>query len=98
MPHDHNSAYWNEADGIAWSDDTTEDLKRALANGDTVEETAVFLQFSPETVRAKAIELGVIRRPIIDAIEAIDGIARRRVDIRKTLATGLERQGSQSCC
>ena len=62
MVFDANAPYWNEADGIPWDDLTTADLKSALANGDSVEEIAIYLQFSPETVRQKMAELGLKAR------------------------------------
>lgn len=52
----------NEAEGIPWSDETTDDLKRAIETGDSIEEIAVFLQFSEATVRAKMKELGLSER------------------------------------
>jgi hypothetical protein len=85
FPYDLNATPWNEADGIARSQETTDDLKRSLAKGDTVEEAAMFLQYWPKTVRAKMRELGLEerprarkRRPIINAIEAIDGFEHRK--------------------
>ena len=60
---DPKATPWNEPNGRdrgnAWTDETTEDLKRALENGDTVEEIAIFLQYWPKTVRAKMKELGL---------------------------------------
>jgi hypothetical protein len=63
FPYSPNGPYWNEADDIPWSEDTTDDLKRSLASGETVEEAAVFLQYSPKTVRAKMKELGLEEKP-----------------------------------
>jgi hypothetical protein len=64
--YDPKATPWNEPEGKEpgnpWSGETTEDLKRALANGDTVEEAAMFLQYWPKTVRAKMKELGLKER------------------------------------
>jgi hypothetical protein len=64
---DPKATPWNEPEGRdrgnPWSDDTTDDLKRALEHGDTVEEIAMFLQYWPKTVRAKMKELGLEESP-----------------------------------
>jgi hypothetical protein len=65
--YDPKATPWNEPDqnepGIPWLDETTEDLKRALASGDSIEEAAMFLQYWPKTVRAKMKELGFKEKP-----------------------------------
>jgi hypothetical protein len=64
--YDPDATPWNEADGIPWSDMTTEDLVAALNEGCTVEESAIYLQYSEITIRAKMDELGLkeqTRRP-----------------------------------
>jgi hypothetical protein len=59
FPYDANAMPWNEADGTPWDEGTTADLRAALANGDTVAEAAIFLQYWEATVRAKMKELGL---------------------------------------
>jgi hypothetical protein len=46
FPSDPHAAPWNEADNIAWSEDTTRNLI-------AVEEAATFLQYYKGTVRLK---------------------------------------------
>jgi hypothetical protein len=60
--YDPDAASWNEADGIPWSDMTTEDLIAALKEGCSVEEAAIYLQYSEATIRAKMTELGLERK------------------------------------
>jgi hypothetical protein len=49
-------------DGIPWSDMITEDLVAALTNGCSVEEAAIYLQYSEATIRAMMRELGLKER------------------------------------
>ncbi len=58
-PYHPDATPWNEADGIAWSEDTTRDLIAALEQGQSVEEIVDYLQYSEGTVRAKMQELGL---------------------------------------
>ena len=62
FPYNPEATPLNEADGIAWSDDSTRDLIAALQNGDTVAEAAMCLQYSEKTVRTKMKELGLEAR------------------------------------
>jgi DNA-binding NarL/FixJ family response regulator len=59
FPYNAHATPWKEADGIAWSENSTRDLIAALAQGDSVQEIANYLQYSVETVRAKMRELGL---------------------------------------
>lgn len=81
--YDANAMPVNEAESLPWSDETTDDLKRALKYGDSIEEIAMFLQYSVETVRTKMQELGLSepvprRRPVIASIVSIDGHRRKK--------------------
>jgi hypothetical protein len=60
---DPTATPWNEAGGIPWSEMTTEDLVAVLKEGCSVEEAAIYLQYSEATVRAKMRELGLEERP-----------------------------------
>ncbi len=63
FPYDPHAAPWNEADNIAWNEDTTRDLIASLDGGATVEEAAMFLQYYEGTVRLKMKELGLKEQP-----------------------------------
>jgi hypothetical protein len=60
--YDPDATPWNEADGIPWSDMTTEDLVAVLNDGCSIEEAAIYLQYSEATIRAKMKELGLKER------------------------------------
>jgi hypothetical protein len=51
MVNDPHAPGWNE--GEPWSDLAVEDLREAIARGDTMAEIAVFLQRSEKEVREK---------------------------------------------
>ena len=57
--YDPNAEPGTRPRAFPWSENTTQDLIAALKHGDSIEEAAMFLQFSEETVRAKMHEFGL---------------------------------------
>ena len=68
----------NINEGLPWSPIDLLDLYVSFRRVDPIYDIADFLCRSEREVRAKAIELGLMKPLIIDAIEAIDGIQLRR--------------------
>ena len=61
MPYSEDAPYLN--DGTPWSEQSDIDLLEGMARGNSIEDIAMFIQYSPEECRRRLAQLQVERQP-----------------------------------